>query len=1036
MKRFRQLFFISSLAVLYQLCFYNSSAQSISINSIHDTIAFVDAAYTCNVFATTNLENQPVTFSLLKSLPGMTISNVPPLNATISWTPGSVAAGGKVVVKAINTAMEADTQEFFINVSNAIPCPESMVAYWKLDENNGPVYADYYGDNNAHVAVNTPVSVTGQIDKAQEFDLLNNRGLYVPDDTLFDWGSEEDFSIECWISLSDDIFDSVGVIIGRNEGTTDYTTGVHWWIGVDDNKIANFAVRDNVGEPTCTGESSLSPGWHHIVAVRDAANNQILLYQDGLLQNDAVDYYGWPPGFSTDSLLCIGWLQPGPGDQGKRYPFNGKIDELIIHNKALTSQEVSNSYSHGNLGKPACRTGNFAPLFRTDPLTEINEDLPYSYKYLAVDIDGDPLTYNIVTKPAWLTHSPGSKTLSGIPSNDDVGTFAVKIMVTDSKDTIYQNFSITVSNVNDPPQLSAIGGSTLSFTEGDSPLVITSTVIAEDVDDTILESALVSITSDYHNGEDILAFTNTASISGAWNSSAGELTLTGNDTKAGYQSALRSITYQNVSEDPSSSVRTVSFKVYDGEAYSNIAARNISIVPVNDLPVITGHPSISTPEDDTILIRFQHLTFSDVDNDIAEMTLTVMDGDHYTHDGNIVTPDTNFNDTLRVNVRLSDQAASVDYVLPVYVTPVNDLPNFTFTAPPQAFEGQFYFFTLEAQDPDAGDVLTFSAPKLPSWLQLNGNLLTGKPGFQHVGENTVTVRVTDSKANVDSTFTILVNQTNHKPAITSTPVTTVNEDADYVYNVAYTDADAGDILILYTDSIPDWLTYDSNLKRLSGKPTNDQVGFKSDSAYYVKLRISDTKQDSVQSFYITVKNINDAPVITGQLTTPVVNPDSSFIITMDDLIAADVDNPVSDLNLTIFAGTGYSITGDIITINSGVTGQISVKVVVDDGTLESNEYNYRVDVKPLTGIDETAGQNNPAVKVYPNPAEEVIHFDFSLSDNGWIDIYSNDGRLIFKQPLTRDTKSFELNTGSFAPGTYYFKIYSNSEVYRGKFMTR
>ena len=66
----------------------------------------------------------------------------------------------------------------------------------------------------------------------------------------------------------------------------------------------------------------------------------------------------------------------------------------------------------------------------------------------------------------------------------------------------------------------------------------------------------------------------------------------------------------------------------------------------------------------------------------------------------------------------------------------------------------------------------------------------------------------------------------------------------------------------------------------------------------------------------------------------------------------------------------------------------------------------------------------------------MIHFDFSLSDNGWIDIYSNDGRLIFKQPLTRDTKSFELNTGSFAPGTYYFKIYSNSEVYRGKFMTR
>jgi hypothetical protein len=1006
----------------------NVSGQ-ILISSEPDTIAYVDEPYTYDVNAETAPAKLPVTFSLVKTLSGMTINSG---SGIISWTPNNITDGGEVIVRAKNNINEADTQKFYIYVSDSILCPPTVEAYWKFDEENGPFYYDYYGKNYATVAGNAPVSVTGQINRAQEFNPLNNTKLIVPVDTVFDWGSEDPFTIELWISLNEADIDSGGVIIGKNDGTT----GVHWWIGIDADEKINFIVRKTGGAIAQCISDPIDLGWHHIVAVRNAPANMLYLYIDNVLE-DSDPYDGWGPGFISANDLCIGWLKPGTGDYGNNYPFNGKIDELIIHDTVLTTQNISKSYLKGQAGKPASQDGNFAPLFKTDPETEINEDSFYTYQYLANDIDGDPLDYDVVVKPTWLNWNEGTKTLYGTPVNEDVGLSDVSIMVSDSKVDVYQDFQITVNNVNDAPQLSGIEGSALSFTEGDDPVNLTASILVTDIDDINIESASVSITANYSNGEDVLYFSNTANITGTWNSSTGVLSLAGSDTKANYQAAIRTVTYENVSEDPTALNRTVSLSIYDGEDNSNTLTRNISITPVNDPPVITGHLSVSTPEDDTILIKPGYMIYTDVDNTPGEITVTVNNGANYSHVGNIVTPALNYYGTINVNLQLKDPESSVDYVLPVSVSPVNDPPYFTFDSiPVYAYEGQFYYFSLSAHDVDAGDVLAFSAPQKPAWLQLSGNLLSGKPGFHNVGPNTVTLRVTDSKVNVDTTFVINVIMTNHKPYIYSTPETSIDEDDDYVYNIQYTDPDVADILVLYGDIIPNWLTLDLNQKKLSGKPTNSQVGYKPDSTYVVKLRVSDTKQDSTQTFTITVNNINDAPVITGQVLTPDTYADSSLSITMDDLQVEDVDNPLTDLTLTIFSGTGYSIVGNTITINHGVLGLIMVKVVVDDGELESDEYNYKINVKLLTDIDDDAMKENTVVKVYPNPAVETVKFEINLEDNGWMEIYSNQGRLILEQPVYRNNNMLEINTGGFPCGIYSYKIFNNHEIYTGKLIIR
>jgi hypothetical protein len=1012
------------------IAFSDISGQDIFFTSDPDSTAQVDETYTYDVNAVTIPSKLPITYSLTKSLPGMTMNSS---SGIITWKPSSITSGGKVIVKAANNVDETVYQEFFIYVSDAITCPGTMTAYWKLDETGGPVYSDYYGDNDAYVTAtgSAPVSVTGQIDLAQSFDPSNNNFLSVPYDPVLDWGADDDFSVEFWIALNAEDLEDPGVIVGRNEGSG----GVHWWVGIDPEKKINFVIREGLSDYAQCVSESVGTGWHHVVVARDASANMIYLYKDGLLiDNDSYDG-GWP-GLISDSSLCIGWLRPGPGDGVATYPFDGKLDELIIHNNVLDLSQVSSKYAKGMEGKPACREGNFAPLFITTPPAEANEDSLYSYHYLARDIDGDPLVYDVEI-PAWLNHNAGSGTLSGTPDNGDVGTYPVSIIVNDgSADTVFQNFNLTVNNVNDPPQLTGIEGTALSFTEGDLPLILTSAILVEDIDDATIESATVSVSRNYQNGEDMLAFTNTLKITGSWSSSTGVLTLTGNDTKANYQTALQSITYQNTSEDPSSLTRTFSFVINDGKTNSDSATRDATVIPVNDLPVITGHKSVNTPEDDTILVRLEQLIYSDVDNTPDAITITVNSGSHYTFSGNIVTPELNYHDTIHVNIQVSDLSGSVNYVLPVNVISVNDAPVFTFAAPPEASEGVFYFYTISAEDVDAGDVLTFSAPHLPSWLQLNGNMLTGKPGFQHVGENMVTIRVTDGKVNVDTTFVINVTTTNQKPYITSTPVTTVNEDQDYIYNIQYTDPDINDILILSALIIPGWLNLDLNQNRLYGKPTNDQVGFKADSAYLVKLRISDNKQDSTQTFEIVVKNINDAPVISGQAGIPVTYPDSSVLIHIDDLIVQDVDNPLDELEIIIFAGTGYSVIANTATINSSASGQIEIRLAVDDGLTESEEYGYKVNVNTGSGVIHPDVNGNMAIKVFPNPASEFVRFELNPEEACQIDIFSNEGRLIFNKSIDKGQNSFEFTTTGLPDGIYYFKVYSSSGVYTGKLTIR
>ncbi|QDV47196.1 Cadherin domain protein [Stieleria neptunia] len=190
--------------------------------------------------------------------------------------------------------------------------------------------------------------------------------------------------------------------------------------------------------------------------------------------------------------------------------------------------------------------------------------------------------------------------------------------------TTSSTFNWTISNVNDAPVEASIEGSTLAYTENDGAVAITSTLALSDVDDTNLESAVVQITGNYANGQDVLTFVDQNGISGVWNAGSGTLTLTGTATMAQYEAALRSITYTNTSDNPSTATRTVAFTVNDGDVDSNTQARDISIAATNDDPTGTGLPSdIAVTEDVSSNVDLSALNLSDLDDNGGNLTVTL-----------------------------------------------------------------------------------------------------------------------------------------------------------------------------------------------------------------------------------------------------------------------------------------------------------------------------------------------------------------------------------------------------------------------------
>ncbi|NBT63122.1 MAG: hypothetical protein EBT02_15275, partial [Planctomycetia bacterium] len=172
----------------------------------------------------------------------------------------------------------------------------------------------------------------------------------------------------------------------------------------------------------------------------------------------------------------------------------------------------------------------------------------------------------------------------------------------------------------------------LPYTENASATVIDTTITITDADDTQLASATVTITSVVTG--DVLGFATQNGITGVYTSSTGVLALSGNATLAQYQAALRSVTYNSTSEDPTvnntRNNRTITWNVTDANsdavgAQTSIGVTStINLTAVNDKPVVTAGGTLNYTENMIATVVDSGITITDLDDThLVSATVTI-----------------------------------------------------------------------------------------------------------------------------------------------------------------------------------------------------------------------------------------------------------------------------------------------------------------------------------------------------------------------------------------------------------------------------
>ncbi|MBT7950451.1 MAG: DUF4347 domain-containing protein [Gammaproteobacteria bacterium] len=174
----------------------------------------------------------------------------------------------------------------------------------------------------------------------------------------------------------------------------------------------------------------------------------------------------------------------------------------------------------------------------------------------------------------------------------------VEFAIGDNRDTSYDSTAL-VSYFGAALHLDTDGSTTgdnfsASYTEGSTTTTIIDSdalLTQHDAAVTTIDSATITISpGTYQSSEDSLNFTAIGGIdvTGVYNSGTGTLTLTANSavTTADFLTALKSVTYQNSSNLPDTTSRSISIVLNDGTTDSNTTTTTMAVISV-DTP-ITG----------------------------------------------------------------------------------------------------------------------------------------------------------------------------------------------------------------------------------------------------------------------------------------------------------------------------------------------------------------------------------------------------------------------------------------------------------------
>lgn len=207
----------------------------------------------------------------------------------------------------------------------------SLVSYYKMDEQDTSGTGTIYDDTGNHDGINAGAdNDTGIINTAYDFD---SECIEVPENVLL---GEDEMTLSVWVTID-------GGALGSNRRIyRDRQTDVMLGVNTDDH--LQFSTTTSTGGLVhlTVEDTNLTEGgtWQQIVGVYNSTH--MLLYVNGVLIDTTLQN-GTITADSDDGNTTIGCNE----FSGYGQYWAGKVDELAIWSKALSSEQVNELYNFG-----------------------------------------------------------------------------------------------------------------------------------------------------------------------------------------------------------------------------------------------------------------------------------------------------------------------------------------------------------------------------------------------------------------------------------------------------------------------------------------------------------------------------------------------------------------------------------------------------------------------------------------------------------------------------------------------------------------
>ncbi len=850
------------------------------ILSLPFTEAVTDTTYQYQLFVN-DPNNDVLTYALDVAPQGLSIN---PNNGLINWVPANTQIGAQaVVVRVTDPGGLFDTQSFAINVTDVPannPPSISSIPDTSATENIQYIYNVVAADSDGN-------ALSYSLDNAPDGMSVDSAGVVTWTPTTAQQGLNN-------------------VVIRVDDGSGAYATQTYS-IAVSGAAVVNQPPSISSVPDTLATENTL---YTYNVVATDSDGNTLAYSLD-----DA------PSGMTIDSNGMVTWT-PTTAQQG----LNNVVVRVDDGNGAYATQTFS--IAVGSV------VVNQSPVITSSPAQTATLNNVYTYAVIAIDSDGDSLSYNLTSSPAGMNIVASSGAITWTPNAAQLGVNNVAVNVQDGNGgSATQTFSIVVGSatVNQSPVITSSPVSLATFNN-----VYTYNVSALDSDGDVLSYSLTSSPV----GMTIVA-------------SNGAISWTPNATQLGVNNVTVTV------QDNNGGAATQTFSITVGGAPGDLSP------VISTLPDTTASTGVAYSYDmDAIDPQGNALVYS-LQSAPLGMSIDAATG--------VVswTPDAaqlGANDVVIRAATQTGEFATQTFAITVDGGSANQSPIITSFPSTLAKAGEEYRYSVLATDADA-DTLSFALLTMPAGMVIDNSSgeIVWTPSQDQVGTNAVSIRVDDANGGIATQeFVVVVSESLLVASDTERPIVILNLSAD--------SAAANDNITISLTAIDNVAIATQELL-VDGAPvalnSAGQAVFTSSTAgtFAVEAIVMDAAGNQGSANGELTFTVD-----TGDTTPPVINitaPAESTILAE----ASNIIGSVTDDNLSRYV-VDYSIQGanDYLRLVEQTTAVTDdVLATFDPTTLRNGFYDIRITA------EDTNGNVSVETIIYEADGEAKIGH-FSLQD--------------------------------------------------------